>query len=341
MNTVLTRHDKLTKEGYKMDSQAATVDRKEPTADVFAWANNIMADREDYAVQLFFLSKNAVVYSLNNAQTTKDRLRVLFLDGLMEAVFDTAEHGGQARRYEDTIRDDGNIAWMALEKVARADQTIGWLEEHPTEVDRFTAAEHDLKRQAGIFAKFTKDGSPTFYIFKAFDPAKAPIGKQDFVMNGDSVELLRADAAFKIDPKDQVLIIGADVFVFDQGKFEKLFNLKPHQLAVANRNGAIIDERFNLSMPLLVKEIGILAQQMPAAVKKLSEVDPHLMSPDQVNEAIEEFDIELMHDDDGKLILMDAKDVIRFLDILSDNYVHGSSGADYLAKSKKLLQTVE
>lgn len=313
----------------------------EPQTDIFAWANNLMADKEDYAMQLFFISKNNVPYSLNNAASTTDPLRVLFMDNMMEAVLDGAETGMLVRKYEDTTRGDGMLSWLALDKVTRAAGMTYWVERQATEVERFTPAEHDIKRQAGIFAKFTLEGKPTFYIFKQFDPNKSTVAKKDFVLNGDAVEMMRADASFKIDPNPQVLVIGGDVFVFNQGKFESLFNMKPHQLAVANQNGAIIDERFNLSMPLLVQEIGILAQKSPAAIKKLSAIDPYLMSPDQVDEAIEEFDIELMHDDAGKLILMDDKDVMRFLDVLSDNYVHGSSGNDYLAKTKKLLQTEE
>lgn len=321
--------------GAVLDAMANT----KPTEDIFAWANNLMADREEYDIQLFYFSKNGVIHSLNNAATIKDRLRVLFLDSMMESVLDLAEIGDPVRKYEETVKGDQCIAWLALEKVAKAHNVVLWLQDHPSEVERFNEAEHSLKRQIGIFAAFTHKKKPPFYIFKSFDAGHANIGDKDFVMNGDSVEMLRADAAFRIDETPQVLVIGSDVFVFKQAKFEKLFDMKPHQIAVANKNGAIIDERFNLTMPLIVKEVGILAQTSPSAVKRLSEVDPYFMSPDEVTEAIDEFKVDLMIDDAGAIILQDAKDLIRFLDVLSDNYVHGSSGADYLAKSKKLLQT--
>jgi hypothetical protein len=123
------------------------------------------------------------------------------------------------------------------------------------------------------------------------------------------------------------------VFVFSQSKFESLFDTKPHMTAVANRNGAEIDHRFDLSMPLVVPEIAILAQSNTVAMKKLAEIDPNAMDQSQVLEAIDEYGVPLMLDDNGKIILMDSKDVVRFLDVLSDNYLQGING-HYLAKSK-------
>lgn len=313
---------------------------KKPTVDLYAWANNLMSDREDYDIQLFFLNKNNVVYSLNGNkeikqyQQFKDRFRVLFLDGVMENVFDVAERASEVRKYEETLKGDGNIAWLPLSKVRRAEEVFIWLEKYAAEIERFSHQEHDIRRIKGIFAKFTKPGAKTFYSFKLFSGKQAATKNNDFILNGDRIYPLHEDSAFRIDASSQVIVIDNDIFVFNQSKFEQLFDTKPHMTAVANRNGAVIDSRFKLSMPLIVKEIAILAQNSKAAMKKLSEVDPNAMNQDQVLEAIDEYGVPLMIDDAGAIILMGETDVVRFLDVLSDNYLSGIKG-HYLAKSKK------
>lgn len=81
-----------------------------------------------------------------------------------------------------------------------------------------------------------------------------------------------------------------------------------------------------------------MARGDTSAMKKLAEVDPELMTQDEVIEAADEFALELMTDDAGAIILMDSKDVKTFLDILLDNYVHGATGNPYLAKNKKEIE---
>ena len=309
-----------------------------PVVDVFAWANNLVSDREEYDIQLFLISKNSVLYSLNSDQYLKDRLRVLFLDGVLDDVFSAAETGHNVLPYEETLKGDGNIAWLAANKAHRVKDALIWVEEHAADIERFDHDEHDIRRMKGIVAKFTKPGAKTFYSFKQFGGKQAVInaaGNSDFAIRKDKVmSFIDYNAAFKIDDSSQVVAVENDVFVFNQSKFEQLFDTKPHMVAVANRNGSIIDQRFGLSMPLLVQEIAILAQGNNSALKKLSEIDPEAMDQEQVLDAIEEYGIPLMLDDAGKIILMDSKDVVRFLDVLSDNYLHGING-NYLAKNKK------
>jgi len=305
-----------------------------PAVDVFTWANNLVSDREEYDIQLFFLSRNNVVYSLNTHSAIKDRLRASFLDNIMEDVLSLVDSGGLVRPYEETLKGDKNIAWLSVADTHRVKEVLLWIEEHASEIQRFKDEEHDIRRMKAIFARFTKPDAKTFYSFKQFAGKQAVSPKTDFVLRGDEVAAFYKDTAFKIDDSSQVVVVDDDIFVFRQTKFEQIFDTKPHMTAVANRNGSIIDERFNLSMPLVVQEIAILAQNSPTAMKKLSEADPNAMNQQQVVEAIEEYGIPLMQDDAGKIIIMDAKDVVCFLDVLSDNYLHGING-DYLAKSKK------
>ena len=314
------------------------VDEDQLTNDIFAWANNLVGDREDYDVHLYFLNKNGIVYSINADQAVQKLATGLFLDSAIEYTLEGAANDLVVRKYEDTVKGDKHtLAWISLEKVYRAKQAIDWIEEHSADIETFRHDEYDIKRQKGVFAKFTKPGSKTFYVFKSFS-GTAAVSNKDFVMRGGKVSTFSDETAFKIDPSAQVVVIENDVYAFSQSKFESLFDVKPHQVTVANQNGAILDRDFKLSMPLVVQEIAILAQQNNAVLKKLADVNPHAMSMEQALEAIDEYGVPLMLDDNGAIILMDAKDVNVLLDVIADNYLSGVNG-HYLAKSKKPFES--
>lgn len=306
--------------------------------DIFLMANNLVGELEEYELQLFLINKNYVLYSLNTGETVKERLRRLFLDQFIEDVLTAAENGAQVLDYAATLKNDGNIAWLPVDKTRRVDSVVRWIEEHGVDIERFSEDEHDLKRQKGIVARFTKKGSKPFMIVKQFAGGAAVKRDRDFMLQGDKVATFREDAAFKIDATSQMLIVENDIFVLQQGKFEALFDTKPHQLAVAQRNGKYIDQKFKLSMPLVVQEIAMLAETNKSTLKQLAEIDPERMDQEQVEEAMDQYGVELMLDDNGAIILMDATDVKKFLDILADNYVQGITGTNYLAKNKKELE---
>ena len=97
----------------------ATTKPTKPATDIFAWANNLVSDRDEYDVQLFFLSKNYVVYSLNTAPALQERLRAVFLDSVMEDVLSAVDKGGIVLPYDQTLKGDKNIAWLPVDTTNR------------------------------------------------------------------------------------------------------------------------------------------------------------------------------------------------------------------------------
>lgn len=311
--------------------------------DVFAWANQTDAIKNDLELELFVFNKNLTPYSLAIGKELQHKMLALFVYDIINAVNMGAGTGMQVRNYIEADKDDLAMLELSTEdRESRRANTVLWLiEKERQDILPFKEAEHDYKRLKGMVMRCTSPGAKPFYVFKQFKPSAAVQGGNDFVLQGDRVQQFTQDLAFKIDASNQVLAVDNSLFIFNQAKYEALFDTKPHAIARAKANGDRINERFKLSMPLVVQDIGIMAQPDAGAMKKLAEVNPELMSQQEVIDAADEFMIELMTDDNGAIILMDIKDVRMFLDILLDNFVHGSTGIPYVAKSKKELEQGE
>jgi len=59
--------------------------------------------------------------------------------------------------------------------------------------------------------------------------------------------IIRASSNITVD--NQVLIIGKDIFVFNQSKFEKLFQYEYKKQAIADTRVAEIEKQYKLSFP--------------------------------------------------------------------------------------------
>ena len=86
-----------------------------------------------------------------------------------------------------------------------------------------------------------------------------------------------------------------------------------------------------------------LLQDKKPLVKKLQDMDiKEQMSQKQLVDYSDEMKLELMTDDDGKIIIMDDKDLTMFVNLLNeDYYVSPVNGKRYEIKSKKLLNELE
>jgi len=326
-----------------VDTLASSHAPKFKPVDVFQWANNTDAFKNELDLQLFVFSKNLTPYSVQFGPELKHKILALFVYDIINAVAMGAATGMQVRNYVEAAADDLAVLEISSEKQeSRRASTVLWLiEKERQDITEFNEAEHDYKRLKGMVLRCVAPGGKVFHVFKQFKATAAVQGGKDFVLQKDKLQQFTQDLAFKIDPTNQVLAVDNSLFIFSQSKYEALFDTKPHMIARANENGRQIDKLFKLSMPLVVPEIAIMAQTDKTATKKLSEVNPGLMSQEEVLNAADEFAIELMTDDSGAIILMDSKDVKTFLDILLDNYVHGSTGIPYVAKSKKELEPEE
>ena len=77
-------------------------------------------------------------------------------------------------------------------------------------------------------------------------------------------------------------------------------------------------------------------------VKKLQSIEIGEMKQNQLIDYADDMQLELMTDDDNKIIIMDDKDLNMFVNLLNeDYYVSPVNGKRYEIKSKKLLDEPE
>lgn len=318
-------------------------DDKFTPEDIFQWANRTDADKHDLELELFIFNKNYTPYSLQITPNLERKMLALFVYDIINGVQMGAGTGVQVRQYLEADGDD--IAYLHKNsedrESRRADLLLHLIENERHDIIEFNPAEHDHKRQKGLVLRCTTPDGQVFHVFKRFMAAQAVQGGKDFVLHKNQLQEFDQDLGIKISPTNQVLAVGDTLFIFNQASYEALFDTKPHAIAIARRNAAEIDRLFKLSMPLTVQEIGLMAETSKSALKKLTEVNPGLKTQQEVLDAADEFAIELMTDAAGAIILMDTTDVNTFLDILLDNYVHGSTGIPYVAKTKKALEPEE
>ena len=160
-------------------------------------------------------------------------------------------------------------------------------------------------------------------------------------MNGESFEPLTADVAIKVPEGNETAIIDGNIVIFNQSKFEKLFQYDYKQQLISEQKAKELQDAYNLSFPEGLTLNALLEDKKPL-VKKLQAVEIGEMKQDQLLDYADEMQLELMTDDDGKIIIMDDKDLNMFVNLLSEDYfVSPVNGRRYEIKSKKLLDEPE
>ena len=141
---------------------------------------------------------------------------------------------------------------------------------------------------------------------------------------------------------NQVAIIDDTIIVFNQSKFENLFQYDYKTEAIAAAKAKELQEKYKLSFSEGLTLNDLLVDRKPL-VKKLQDLDiAEEMSQEDLIDYADQVQLELMTDDDGSIIIMDDKDLTMFVNLLNeDYYVSPVNGRRYEIKSKKLLKDAE
>jgi predicted RNA-binding protein with EMAP domain len=117
----------------------------------------------------------------------------------------------------------------------------------------------------------------------------------------------------------------------------KLFNYNYKQQLVADQKVEEILRNFDLSFPEGL-DMQKLVRDNKSLVRKIQELNPHEVKQADLIAHSEEMDLELMADDNGKIIIMDGKDLGVFINLLNDDYVTSDlTGKKYIIRGKKVL----
>lgn len=317
----------------------------EPTEevfDVFHWANEIDEVKNNVSVELFLFNKNYTPYRVRYADSLTASAKAMFMQEATGFIIKEADKGLVCREYEKSDGEDHVIYRTKLANVGRAETLLHLIEYEYKNIDSWSDHVDEFKKVKGILAKFSYPGNDgetkTFYIVKALSPSSALRGGTSWELNGENFEPFSAEVAMKMPEDNQVAIIGDTVVIFNQSKFENLFQYDYKAQVIADEKAKEIQEKYKLSFAEGLTLNSLLQDRKPL-VKKLQALDiAEEMPQEKLVEYADEMQLELMTDDDGSIIIMDDKDLTMFVNLLSeDYYVSPVNGRRYEIKSKKLL----
>jgi hypothetical protein len=298
--------------------------------------------KDELSIDLFLINKNYVVYRTNLAAELKKQLEPLFIDELLEFVLGGAETGLIVRGFEEAEAEEGVLQRTQVAKVEKLQEALMWLRQQEHQIELFDEANHDFKRIKGIVARIQhpKMGKP-FYAMKVLPQSAIMRGKVGWMVRGGKFVPFDADAALRIPPDNQLLVLEGDLFVFNQTKLKQLFGYDAKEASIAAKKAAAIERNFRLSFAEGLN-LQIIIAGKRALIKKLQDIDPEAIKQTELLEHAEELGIELMTDEAGAIIILDSKDLSKFINLLNDDYLEsGLTGQKYEVIRKRPIKQKE
>jgi hypothetical protein len=309
------------------------------TTDIFLWANNTDGIKKELDVEFFLFNKNYTPYSTNFMSDLNAQIKPLFLYDMINFVNLGAGTGLSVRDFELSETEENTLLRTDLEKVGRAETLIHLIEKERHDIVEFSQEEHEFKRIKGIVARFTHKDDPkkAFYSIKAISQGQVLNGATSWEFRDGKFGAFQADVGLKMPTDNQVLIIDQDIFVFNQGKFEKLFNYDYKKQLLADQKVEEILKHFKLSFPDGL-DLQSLVRERKKIVNKLQKMEIGEVTQEQAIEYADTMQLELMSDDAGAIIIMDGNDLDTFVNLINEDYITSEiTGKRYEIKSKKLL----
>lgn len=313
---------------------------KELVPDVFLWANQADAHKSELEVDLFLFTKGYTVYATNYDKIIKARLKVLFLYDMISQVQTGAATGMSVRDLSEES-DDNVLGFTYIENVVHAQEVIEQIAYGEESLEVFSEGEHEIRKVKGIIARFSMKGMEPFYIVKHLPQSSIMRGATSFALTGKGVTEFSYDAGIKISALNEVLVVGNQVFAFSESKFAQLFGYDAKKEVLLLKNIERIEKHFNLTYPEGLN-LKVLADSNSSLTKLIIDLeDLDMINQDALVDVSDEYGIELMTDATAHaIIVMDAKDGKKLLNLIHDNYTASDlTGNKYLTTSKKDLNT--
>jgi hypothetical protein len=230
-----------------------------------------------------------------------------------------------------------------LEKVGRAETLIHLIEHERHDIVEFSEEEHEFKRIKGIVARFTHKDAPekAYYSIKAIQQNNVLKGATAWEFKEGRFGSFQADVGLKVPEDNQVLIIDKDIFIFNQSKFEKLFQYEYKKQVLADKRVEEIENHYKLSFPDGL-DLQTLVREKKGVVNKLQKLEVGAISQEQAIDYADTMGLDLMTDDAGAIIILDGSDLTKFVNLINEDYITSEiTGKRYEIKSKKLLDESE
>ncbi len=306
--------------------------------DVFAWANNLFEYKEELVLEVFWINKNNVVYRTKLDPGLNKHLQELFIDNTLEQVLDGAENGIVVRDLQDGEGESGVLQRIQWKKVEKLREVMHWIRTQEKEIEMFTEEEHDLKRIKGALVRIShpKLDKP-FYIIKALSGGQMLKGEGTWMVNGKVFKQFEA-AALKVPAEAHMLVLDQDLYVFNEAKLDRLFGFDAKKNSIANKKVQEIEAHYKLSFA-----DGITLQSAVEGnrglINKLQKLEVGELKQEQIIDYAEEVGVDLMVDDNGAIIIMNQKDLTKFVNLLNDDYMESNlTGLRYEVLRKRPLK---
>jgi hypothetical protein len=323
--------DILPDDGFKPENYQET--------DVFAWANNLVQYKDEFKIELFFISKNYVLYKTALTEGLKKQLEPIFIDEMLEYILEGIDKGLIVRGFEQAEAEELVLQRTQVHKVEKLRETLGWLRTQEHEIVLFKEEEHDINHMKGVLARVSHAELPKpFYVAKVLPKSQVMKGKVGWMIRGDKFVPFDADAALRLPTDPQLLVVDQDLYVFSQPKLKTLFGYDAKEQAIAESKIREIEEVYRLSFS---EGMGIqsLVKDKKALVKKLQKLEVGKVTQEQIIQQSEDLDLGVMPDDSGAIIIIDDKDIAKVINLMNDDYMESPvTGERYEIIKKRLLK---
>lgn len=317
----------ILKDGFNPDDYQET--------DVFAWANNLVQYKDELKVELFFISKNYVLYKTALAEGLKKQLEPLFIDEMLEYILEGIDKGLIVRGFEQAEAEEHVLQRTQVYKVDKLHETLGWLKTQEHEIVLFKESEHDINHMKGVLARVSHaEMEKPFYVMKVLPKSQVMKGQTGWMLRGDKFIPFDADAALRLPSDPQLLVIDQDLYVFSQPKLKTLFGYDAKEQAIAESKIKEIEETYRLSFS---EGLGIqnLVKDKKALIKKLQKLEVGKVTQEQILQQSEDLDLGVLPDDSGAIIIMDDKDIAKFINLMADDYYESPTTGERFEIIKK------
>lgn len=307
--------------------------------DVFTWANNLVQYKDELKVEIFFISKNYVLYRTSLAEGLKKQLEPIFIDEILEYVLEGAANGLIVRGFEQAEAEKDVLQRTQVYKIEKLRETLGWLKTQEREIVLFKEDEHDINHMKGVLARVSHpEMDKPFYIAKVLPKSQVMKGKQGWMLRSDKFVPFDAEAAVRLPSDPQLLVLDQDVYVFNQSKLKTLFGYDAKEASIAEAKIQEIEQTYRLSF---AEGLGIqnLVKGKKSTIQKLQKLEVGKVTQEEVLKFAEDMDLGLMPDDNGSIIIMDDKDLATFVNVLNEDYMESPlTGERYEIIKKRPLK---
>lgn len=310
--------------------------------DIFAWTNNLVQYVDELKIQLYFFNKDGITYRLKVSGDVSRQYRPLFLDEILEYVLDGVEKGLVVRGFEEAEKEENVLQRTKIANVDKLIEVLRWLKFEQHNIETFKSDEHDLKRMKGVIAVCSHaELKDNFYVIKQLPASQIMSGHTAWMLKGDTFKPFDDMMALKIPGENQLLAVGQDLFVFNQAKLKSLFGYDAKAAVIASKKVEEIEANFRLSFTDGLS-MQALVKGKPATIKKLQNLDVSKVKQPDVIKHSDDMGIGLMTDDSGAIIIVDDKDLTRFVNLINDDYVESAvTGERYEVLKKRPLKPMD